>query len=397
MSEPKILWILPLLVLTIPLAAFAKDISSMVPINLGQAYTGSLTPSPSNPHGEVCYKLALKSDTRIKLNVKTSGVGIVKFAVYDKSKSLRFFHNHVNNQPQSAADVPTDSRVNFPIIGDASQLCLTTSNLHRSQQYDLTVIGNPSRKSKSRLKLRSVAGNPVTVAKTKPPVDIPPVTPQIPPVVTPQIPPVATPQIPPVATPQIPPVATPPIPPVATPPIAATVELPSPPSNEPFCYVGTWQIADLSAYWLPTIQNFTQAEISDRQMLGYAKVTITKNGYAQFEAIDLEQQYTLKSKENGVKLDRIGLGLAGNVTAKFQVNPDGTLTFGSQNDRRLTTKLNLGTSLRLTGDKLFTFFGDRDLPPVKLPYTCLDRDNMTLKVPVQANQKLIPISFKRVN
>jgi hypothetical protein len=359
-----ILWTLPLLVLTSPLAVLARDTTSILPINLGQAYTGSLTPSPSNPHGEVCYKLALNPNTRITLNVKTSGIGIIKFAVYDKARSLRFFHNHVNNKPQSAGDALTDSKFSFPAIGDASQLCLTTSNSNRTQKYDLTVSGKPQRKAKSRLKLRSVAVIPPTAPRSKPLADIPTVTQQIPPPVTPQVP--------------------------------TTVEPQRQARNEPFCYVGTWQIIDLSAYWLPTIQNLTQAEIGDRQMLGYAKVTMTKDGYAQFEAIDLEQQYTLKSKETGTKIDKLGLNLAGNTKAKFQTNPDDTITFNSQDYRRLTTKLNLGSSLQLTGDRLFTFFGDKDIQPSKLPYSCLDRDNMILKVPLPTGQKLVPISLKRI-
>jgi hypothetical protein len=357
------LWILPILALTSPLAALARDTASILPMTLGQAYNGSLTPSPSNPHGEVCYKLAVKPNTRITLNVKTSGVGIVKFALYDKARSLRFFHNHVNNQPQSTGDTPTDARFSFPAIEDAEQLCLTTSNSHRSQKYDLSVTGKPIRKAKSRLKLRPVASNPVMAPIMKPPADVPTFTPPTPPTV----------------------------------PIAATittVELP--PSGKPYCYVGTWQVTDLSNYWLPTIQSFTQAQIADRQMLGYAKVTLTRDGNATFEAIDLEQQYTLKSKETGAKIDRIGVNLAGNSTAKFQLNQDGTIAFNSQDYHRLTARLNLSDSLKLTGDRLFTFFGDRDLPAVDSSYKCLDRDNMMIKVPSPTGQKLIPIALKRI-
>jgi hypothetical protein len=354
------LWMLPILVLTSPLAALARDTASILPMTLGKEYNGSLTPSPSNPHGEVCYQLAVKPNTRITLNVKTSGVGIVKFALYDKARSLRFFHNHVNNKLQSTGDAPTDGRFSFPAIEDASQLCLTTSNSHRSQHYDLSVTGKPIRKAKSRLKLRSVASNPVMAPILKPPADIP--------------------------------TFTPPIPIAAT---ITTVELP--PSGKPYCYVGTWQIRDLSSYWLPTIQSFTQAQIADRQMLGYAKVILTRDGNAKFEAIDLEQQYTLKSKETGAKIDNIGVNLAGNSTAKFQLNQDGTIAFNSQDYRRLTARLNLTDSLKLTGDRLFTFFGDRDLPAINSSYKCLDRDNMTLKVPAPNGQKLISVSLRRVN
>jgi hypothetical protein len=351
--------ILPLLTLTSPLTALAVETSPILPMTLGQKYTGELTPSPDNPHGEVCYKLAVKPDTRITLKVKTSGVGIVKFAVYDKTKALRFFHNDVSNKPQSDGDTPTDSRFSFPSIGETSQLCLTTTNPDRGQQYDITVSGISRRKSKSHLVLRPVATPALTPTPTKPksPID----------------------------------------PPTSKPPTAPTVDIPPPPIGEPYCYVGTWQIADLSAYWLPSIQNFTQAKITDPQMLGYAKVTINKDGYASFEAFDLEQKYTLRSKETGARLDRIGLSLSGNSTARFQVNPDSTLTFNSQNYQRLTTKLNLGSGLKLTGERLFMLFGDRDLPPVKLPYKCLDRENITLKIPLSTGQKLIPISLKRIN
>ena len=113
---------------------------------------------------------------------------------------------------------------------------------------------------------------------------------------------------------------------------------PPPPINEPFCHVGTWQISDLNGYWLPALQNFTQAQITAPQMLGYGKVTLDKDGYATFEAFDLIQRYSLAPKEAGAKVDKIELNLGGAITARFRVNPDSTLTFSSQNDRRLTDR-----------------------------------------------------------
>jgi hypothetical protein len=374
MSQLPILWILPLLTLTMPLAGLARDIA-LLPLTLGQEYTGSLTPSPTNPHGEVCYKLSVKPDTRITLNVKTSGVGIIKFAVYDRTKALRFFHNDVSNQSQAGKSAPADSRFSFPAISDAAQLCLTTSNAHRGQQYDLTVTTKPSRKAKSRLKLRPSVSNPVAISKPKPPANTPTFTPPIPPI-----------------PPRDPAPIVPPVPIADT---IATVELP--PSGQPYCYVGTWQAIDLNGYWLPTIQSFTQAQITDPQMLGYAKVSLTRDGHAIFEAIDLEQKYTLKSKATGTKIDKIGVNLAGNSTARFQSNQDGTLIFNSQDYRRLTARLDLGEGLKLTGDRLFTFFGDRDLPTVNSSYKCVNQDKLILKVPLPNGQKLIPISFKRVS
>ena len=334
-----------------PLAGLANDVSSVLPMTLGQGYTGSLTPSPENPQGEVCYKLAPKPDTRITLKVKTAGVGILKFAVYDKTKALRFFHNDVSNKP---TDDTADSKFSFPASSDISQLCLTTTNPDRGQQYDLTVTGEPLRKSKSALVVRPVAATPVPIPP--PPTIVVPSTPV-------------------------------PIPP----PRSASV---------PYCYVGTWQISDLNAYWLPTIQNFTQAQITAPQMLGYGKVTLTKDGDATFEAFDLIQKYTLVTKETGAKIDKIELNLGGAITARFQVNPDSTLTFSSQNERRLTTTLNLGDGLKLTGDRLFKLFGDAPVakvPPQKLPYRCVDRDNLLLKIPAPTGQKLMSIGLKRVN
>jgi hypothetical protein len=377
--------ILPLLILVSPLTTLALE-SAPIPMSLGKQYTGSLTPSPSNPHGEICYGLSVDPATRITLNVKTGGVGIIKFALYDKSKGLRFFHNNVNNQKsQSDGKAMVDSRFSFPAVSDVSQLCLTTSNSNRAQSYNFTVSGKPGRRAKSRpIVLRPVAidANNHTSALTidpaakKPSVDPP----------SPPSPPS------PATVPSPPPLTV-----VAKPPAAPPVNIPPPPTGEPYCYVGTWQVADLSAYWLPTVQTFTQAKVTEPQMLGYAKVTLYKDGGAVFEAFDLEQKYTLKSPQNGARIDKIGLGLSGTALARFQVNPDSTLTFSSQNYQRLTNKLNLGSTLKLTGDKLFIPFGDRDLPPAKSPYKCLDRDNITMRIPLPTGQKSISILLKRIN
>jgi hypothetical protein len=359
MSQLSILRILPLLTLAIALAASAKAAPPIVPMTLGREYTGSLTPSPSNPQGEVCYGLSVEPETRITLRVKTGGVGILKFAVYDQTKALRFFHNNVISKSQADRNAPIDSRFSFPAVSEVSQLCLTTTNPNRGQQYDFTATATPSRRSKSRLALRpidlnSVIASPAKAKQVETPTKV-------------------------------------------NPPTAPPVKIPPQPTGEPYCYVGTWQIADLSGYWLPTIQNFTQAKVTDPQMLGYAKLTLNKDGYATFEAFDLEQRYMLRAKETGAKIDKIGMGLSGSASARFQVNPDSTLTFSSQNYQRLTTKLNLGANLKLSGDRLFMLFGDRDLPPLKSQYKCLDRDNITLRILLPTGQKSMPISLKRIN
>jgi hypothetical protein len=374
MSQLSILRILPLLILNIPLAAFAKSGTPIVPMTLGRAYTGSLTPSPTNPNGEVCYGLSVEPDTRITLNVKTGGVGIVKFSLYDKTKGLQFFHNDVSSKSQAQGNTATDSRFSFPAVSEVSQLCLTTTNLDRGQQYDFTATAKPGRRSKSRLVLR-----PIDVSKIKP-------------ITKPKHSASATKKVsihpdPKVQIPAPPPLAE----------ITAKVQIPPPPLGEPYCYVGTWQISDLSAYWLPTIKNFTQAKVTDPQMLGYAKITINKDGNAVFEAFDLEQKYTLRIKETGAKIDRIGLGLSGSATARFQVNSDSSVTFSSQNYQRLSPKLNLGDNLKLSGDRLFMLFGDRDLPPFKSQYKCLDRDNITLQIPLSGGKKSMSVLLKRIN
>lgn len=366
--------VLPLFILASPLNSLALESAPILPMSLGKQYIGSLTPSSRNPHGEVCYGLSVEPDTRITLKVKTGGVGIIKFALYDKSKGLRFFHNNVNNHKlPSDRTALTDSRFSFPAVSDVSQLCLTTSNSHRTQQYNFTVTGKPSRRSKSRIGLRQapVDTNALTIAPA------------------PKKPPAAPTNLP--SPPPLNVIGKPPAPP------APPVNIPPPPTGEPYCYVGSWQVADLSAYWLPSVQTFTQAKVTEPQMLGYAKVTLNKDGSAVFEAFDLEQKYTLKSPQNGARIDKIGLGLSGTATARFQVNPDSTLTFSSQNYQRLANKLNLGSTLKLTGERLFIPFGERDLPPAKSPYKCLDRDNITMRIPLPAGQKSITISLKRIN
>ena len=372
LSQRSILRILPLLVLTSPLAAFAKDGTPIVPMTMGQQYTGALTPSPTNPNGEVCYGLSVEPDTRITLNVKTAGAGIVKFALYDKTKGLQFFHNDVTSKSHAEGTTATDSRFSFPALSEVSQLCLTTSNLNGGQQYNFTATAKPGRRAKSRLALRPVDVNriaPITRSKHAPvihtKVNIQP--------------------------------PTPPQPPVPTGELVAKVPIPPPPLGEPYCYVGTWQVADLSAYWLPTIKHFTQAKVTNPQMLGYAKIVINKDGNATFEAFDLEQKYTLKVKETGATIDRISLGLSGSASARFQVNSDSTLTFSSQNYQRLSPKLNLGENLKLSGDRLFMLFGDRDLPPVKSQYKCVDRDNINLQIFLPGGKKSVAVLLKRIN
>ena len=349
MFQRSIWKILPLIALSTPLSASAKDESSLLPMTLGKTYSGTLTPSPTNPQGEVCYKLAVKSATRVVLDVKTEGIGIVKFAVYDKIKALQFFYNDVSNQPAADGESSAPSRFSFPAVSDAAQLCLTTTNSHNGQKYDFTITGKP-RKTTTRLALRTAATK--ELAQTAPAIEKPA-------------------------------------------PPAPNIEAPPTPTGEPYCYVGTWQIADLNAYWLPIIQNFTQAKITDPQMVGYAKIVMNKDGTASFEAVDLEQKYLLR-KSTGAKIDRLGVGIAGSATARFTSNPNSSLTFSSQNYQRLTSKLNLGANLKFTGDRLFLLFGDRELPPVKLPYRCIDRDNLILKVPAPTGQKLVPISLKRI-
>jgi|GEM_PF-2286824 len=403
MSQLPILRILPLLVLTSPIAAFAKDGTPVIPMTMGQRYTGSLTPSPNNPNGEICYGLSVEPDTRITLNVKTGGTGIIKFALYDKNRGLQFFHNNVSSKSQANGSPDIESRFSFPAVSEVSQLCLTTTNLNRGQQYHFTATAS-SRRSKSRLVLRPVAVNrtaaiskpkhsPVTPTKVKTPIIT---SPEIPPpptlsnVLATNVP------IPPPPSSNV--LVNVPIPPPPLPNVlAANVPIPPPPQGEPYCYVGTWQVADLSGYWLPTIKGFTQAKVTDPQMLGYAKITINKNGRISFEAFDLEQKYTLKVKETGARIDRVGLRVSGSATARFQVNSDSSVTFNSQNYRRLSPKLNLGDDLKLSGDRLFMLFGDRDLPPIKSPYKCLDRDNITLEIPLPGGKKLMPILLKRIN
>jgi hypothetical protein len=401
MSQLAILRILPLLTLISPLAAIAKDtVPTTIPMTLGKEYTGSLTAAPSNPQGQVCYGLSVEPNTRITLRVKTGGAGILKFAIYDQNKALRFFHNNAIGKSQADGSTLVESRFSFPAVSEVSHICLTTTNPGRGQRYDFMATATPGRKSKSRLALRPVDVNKMAA---NPPSKIQLAATPTPDFTTPPAPPPPTAPPAPSELPKTKEVNNPAPPPEPLPtkeaknPPAPAVPIPPQPTGEPYCYVGTWQVADLSGYWQPVIQTFTQAKVTNPQMLGYAKVTIERNGNAAFEAVDLEQRYTLKTKETGARIDRIGIGMGGSASARFQVNPDSTLTFNSQNYQRLTTKLNLGESLKLTGDRLFIIFGDRDKPAIKSAYKCLDRDNITLKVPLPTGQKSISILLKRIN
>jgi hypothetical protein len=387
MSQLAIGRILPLLTLISPLAAFATESAPTVPMTLGKEYTGALTASPSNPQGEVCYGLSVEPNTRITLRVKTGGAGILKFAIYDQNKALRFFHNNAIGKSQADGSTLVESRFSFPAVSEVSHICLTTTNPGRGQRYDFMATATPGRKSKSRLALRPIDVNQTATRPQKVQLAATP-TPEI------KAPPAPPAPLPTPAVPNPPdPLPTKAAKNPATPPVA----IPPQPTGEPYCYVGTWQVADLSGYWQPVIQAFTQAKITNPQMLGYAKLTIERNGNTSFEAVDLEQRYTLKTKETGASIDRIGIGLSGSANARFQQNPDSTLTFSSQNYQRLTTRLNLGESLKLTGDRLFPLFGERDKPAIKSAYKCLDRDNITLKIPLPTGQKAISILLKRIN
>ncbi len=381
MSKSLILRILPLLAIVTPLVtmpgnAIEATQSNTLSVTLGEQYTGSLTPSPANPQGEVCYQIAIKTDTRVTLKAKASGNGILKFAVYNKAKALQFFHNHLKSEGESNSD----TGFSFKAVGTGSQLCLTTTNPQDGQKYEFTVMG----KTASGIRVRQPLPPSANTSPVAQGVDVPP-----PPTIEPlPLPTVSVPPAPPIPV-------TPPVIPVIpiTPPSA-----PAKPaaSATPYCYVGAWQINDLSPYWLPIIQNFTQARITDPRMVGYAKIVFTKDGKALFESFDLVQKYTLKSSETGGKIDNLEVSVAGRVTAKFQESPNNGLTFNSQNYQRQTARLTLGYGLELSGDRLFTVFGDKLASPI-LSYKCVDADNLILNLPLPVGKQLVPISLKRIN
>jgi hypothetical protein len=401
MSKLSILRLLPLLAIVSPLAVVAGNAAEpLALITLGERYAGTLTPSANNPQAEVCYQLAVKPDTRITLKAKTSGVGILKFAVYDRTKALQFFHNTANNKSVEG-DATSEQGFSFPTTKASSQLCLSTTNPQDGQKYEFTLTGKPNRGIRVRQPVPQSTSSvqippPPTIesqSKSNPSVQIPP-----PPTIEPQSAPIV--QIPP--PPIAPKVAIVPTSKAVTPtidlPLASPILSALPPKlGNPYCYAGTWQINDLSAYWLPIVQNFTQAKVTEPRMVGYGKLTISKDGRAAFEAVDLEQKYTLKTQDTGAKIDNLEFLLGGRAAARFKENPDSTLTFSSQNYQRLSSKLNLGEGMELNGDRLFTIFGDRLSPTMTLPYKCIDADNIVLKIPLPFGKQLVPISLKRIN
>ncbi len=293
-------------------------------------------------------------------------------------------------------------------------------NVAIDHQSNLQIAVNQAEKPKSRIRLRPNF-TPSTPVADAPSVEVstpPPAPTEVAPLPKVEIPPPPTIFMgPPRGTMPVPapipaPVTAPPPPPppVPAPDLAPSIEIeslpkvknPTPVGNKSvpapdYCYVGTWQITDLSDYWLPMIQHFTQAKVADPQTIGYGKVILTKDGKSLFESFDFEQRYNLKSKETGNQIDKVSLSLAGRATARFQDNNDRSLTFSSPNYRRMGSKLHLGEGLSLESDRLFTIFGNRDKPPAKLPYQCKDGDRLILKIPMPTGNKFIPIGLKRVS
>ena len=385
MSKSLIVRILPLLAIVTPLVTMAgnatelRQSQNILSVTLGEQYTGTLTPSQTNPQGEVCYQLAIKPDTRVTLKAKASGNGILKFAVYNKAKALQFFHNRSSSDGETSAD----TGFSFPTTGAGSQLCLTTTNPSAGQKYEFTVLGKTARGIRVRQPLPAQSTAPKAGASVAQGVTIPP-----PPTIEPL-------PLPSVGVPSAP--VTPPVIPVVIPtPPTAPAKPALAPASTPYCYVGAWQINDLSPYWLPMIQNFTQAKITDPRMVGYAKIVLTKDGKALFESFDLVQKYTLKSKQTGEKIDNLEMTVAGRVTARFQESPNNSLTFSSQKYQRQTTKLSLGYGLDLSGDRLFPVFGDR-LSSQVLSYKCVDNDTLIINLPLPVGKQSIPITLKRIN
>jgi hypothetical protein len=187
-------------------------------------------------------------------------------------------------------------------------------------------------------------------------------------------------------------VVVPPPPPSKT----EVVTIPPPPPNPEYCYIGTWEVKDLSQYWLPLVQKFAQTKVSSKKTHGRAQITFTRDGYTIFEARDFQQKYKPKSAVSKNKFNEFELTLRGRATADYTEKKGMKLSFTAPNYRWFSSQLNLGEDLNVTGDRIFNLYGKGGKETVSLPYDCLDRDTIVLKLPVPKSEKLIALKLKRI-
>jgi hypothetical protein len=174
------------------------------------------------------------------------------------------------------------------------------------------------------------------------------------------------------------------------------VVIPPPPPNPEYCYVGTWEVKDLSQYWLPLVQKFAQTKVSSKKTQGRAQITFTRDGYSIFEARDFQQKYKPKSAPANNKFSELELTLRGRATADYTEKKGMKLSFTTPNYRWFSSQLNLGEDLSVTGDKIFNLYGNGGKETISIPYDCLDRDTIVLKLPVPKSARSIALKLKRI-
>lgn len=186
-------------------------------------------------------------------------------------------------------------------------------------------------------------------------------------------------------------------PPPPLPNESPTVSAPPPPPAPEYCYVGTWKVTDMSQYWLPIVQNFARGKLTTKPNEGNAQITFTKDGFSVFEARHFEQKYQLKSARQSDRINEYGLTIGGRATAEYKETEDKKLSFSEANYRRLRSQLNLGEDFNVTGEKLlFNLYGQEGEKSTTLPYDCLDRDTIVIKLPAPKTKKLIALKLTRV-
>jgi hypothetical protein len=161
--------------------------------------------------------------------------------------------------------------------------------------------------------------------------------------------------------------------------------------------VGTWEVRDLSQYWLPLVQKFAQTKVSSKKTQGRVQITFTRDGYTIFEARNFQQQYQPKSAPSKNKFNEFELTLQGRATADYTEKKGMKLSFSAPNYRWFNSQLNLGEDLNVTGDRLFNLYGKAGQTTVTLPYDCLDHDTIVLKLQVPKTEKFISLKLKRLH
>jgi hypothetical protein len=354
---------------------------SIVTIKLGELRRGTLEPE-NRQQREHCYRIELEPTHQLKVDLQAQNSGTIELSLYssdrDRTHSIDRLTNPTNSEATDDSVRPVSKNFTLPATGDRARLfCLTTSNRKTPQKYKFTIT-DPAANYPLVIIKDLASGFPSQPALPTPEIMGPPNSP------------IAAKQPTPAKSSSVSPPPPPPPLPVLT-DRSETALAPEPNA----CYLGSWQVTDLSQYWLPTLQHMTQAQITNSTSKGTATLILSADGSTKFTAQNYEQKYILKKKTQELVAEPI-LKLQGDATASYKVQPNRTLLFTAQTYQQLNSQFQFGNELKFDGRNLFLLYGDRRDGTAGLPYDCIDRRTLKLFIPLPAGSRMMPITLKRL-